>query len=340
MPTRRTGLARGIPPVIPGSIRDGAGKGVVADHVPYAQLLNHDRLVLADEPGSELMQIIPPPVGDPGVYFGDFHTCPVPVGRSILLAGQRALGAGESYPVAGLMSGVGDLFSGRERDQRGNSGVDPHYIVATRQWRRPALADERNKPASGLVAAHCGSGGFGARRQGPRPADIQRCIHLREPQFPVAPAETRPRVLGRRTRPLAGLELRIARPLLPERDESALQMAEGLLKRDGGHIAEIGQPLLTLPLSQQRRVLDIRDAFPALMPRYGASLKAKVVHLPDAAKRSQQFACLIRQWIETVLIRSLHTLCHSSYYTAISRERRERRFATRLCTGIHTPQIG
>jgi hypothetical protein len=55
------------PQLPPGRVGDGAGQVMVADQVPHAQVLDHDRLVIADEPGRELAQEISAAVGDPGM---------------------------------------------------------------------------------------------------------------------------------------------------------------------------------------------------------------------------------------------------------------------------------
>jgi hypothetical protein len=83
---------------------------VVADHVPDAQVLDHDRLVVADEPGRELVQEVFAAVGDPGVDPGDLDAGLVPVRGALLGAGQPPLRPCEPVPVAALLPGVGDLL--------------------------------------------------------------------------------------------------------------------------------------------------------------------------------------------------------------------------------------
>src|SRR5690606_15671695 len=51
----------------PRRIIDVFGEGAVADHVRDSEALHHDRLVLTDQAGGELLEMVPAPVGNPGV---------------------------------------------------------------------------------------------------------------------------------------------------------------------------------------------------------------------------------------------------------------------------------
>src|SRR5690606_12294399 len=48
----------------PGRVADGAGQAAVLHHVPNGEVLDHDRLVLTNEPSGQLVQVVTPAVGD------------------------------------------------------------------------------------------------------------------------------------------------------------------------------------------------------------------------------------------------------------------------------------
>ena len=51
----------------PSGIADRAGQLVIADHPEHVQVLDHDRLVFANEPSAEFLEMVPPPVNYPGM---------------------------------------------------------------------------------------------------------------------------------------------------------------------------------------------------------------------------------------------------------------------------------
>ena len=67
---------------------------------------------------------------------------------------------------------------------------------------------------------------------------------------------------------LAGLELRVACPLVEERRERALQMPQRLLQRDRRHLGQERQVLRTLPLGQHRGRLHVADALAQLIREF------------------------------------------------------------------------
>src|ERR1035437_4217479 len=81
-------------------------------------------LVLADEPGRDLMQEISPPAGDPGMDARDLEPGLVPVRRALPGAGQPPQRQREPGPVAALVPGIGDLLPGRQGHQRRDPRID------------------------------------------------------------------------------------------------------------------------------------------------------------------------------------------------------------------------
>ena len=294
------------PQLPPARVGDGAGQAVVAEHVADLQVLDHDRLVLADESSRELVQVVTAAVGDPGVHPGHPPAGLLPVRRPALRAGVRALRPREPDAVGPLVARVGDLLPGGQGDQGGDARVDPDHGIGGRAVLDGDLAQQRHVPAARAVAGHGHGRGLGPVRQWARPADVERLGHLRQRQRAVPVAERRARVFGRRPRSPLGLERRVLRPLLPEVRERALQVPQCLLQRHAGHLAEVGPFGVALPRGQHRRRLDVGHAALLGVPRLGASFQRQVVNLPHAPERPVQLLGLLIGRIEAVLERPLH----------------------------------
>ena len=124
-----------------------------------------------------------------------------------------------------------------------------------------------------------------------------------------------------------------------------------LLPRYRGHLVEVGQRPRPFPPHQQRRGLQVGDAFVPLAPGSGAGIQREAIHLRDAAEGAGQSGCLFRRGIEAVLIRPLHHLRRASHassavrivgsvriVTAQHAAGREQRFLPGLKAGVSMPQ--
>jgi hypothetical protein len=294
----------------PTCIGDRAGQAMIADHVPHAQILDHDHLVFTDEIGSELVQEIPSPIGDPGMGTGDVYSCLFPVSGALSLPGEQSLGAGEPCPIATLEPRVEDFLSGGQRDQGGNPGIDPDGGFRLGKRFDRAFTQQRYEPSARRISRHGHRGRLRVRRQRTRPAYGQRFAHPRQRQLSVSPPEPATGVLGGLTGPFPGFEFRITRSFFPECDECALEMTERLLKGYGRHIAEICEIVTPLPFRQHRGSLLVRDT---LLPLHSGSalIQRKVPDHADAAERPRQLRGLISRGIEAVLVGSLHQFRHT-----------------------------
>src|SRR5207249_1928323 len=93
---------------------------------------------------------------------------------------------------------------------------------------------------------HCGGGGSFWKRT--RPTDIQRLLHLGQPQNLAIPAEGRAGILGGLF-VMACLEGGIASPTLKEVGEGTIQMAQSLLEWHTGDFSEKGLLMLMFECS-------------------------------------------------------------------------------------------
>lgn len=183
--------------VRPGRVGDGARELAVPQQVADGQVLDHDRLVLTDEPSGELVEEVPPPVGDPCVDAGNATAGLDPVVRARGLAGQFPLRPGQAGAVVPLVLRVGDLLPGRQGHQGRDARVDADRVRRGRGWCDGVLAQQGHEPAPRSIAGHRHRRGLRTLGQRTRPADVQRLGHPRQCQLPVAPREGGAGVLGR-----------------------------------------------------------------------------------------------------------------------------------------------
>ena len=232
---RTTGTCTPACPAAPASAASEMARArrVVAEHVADLQVLDHDRLVLADEPSRQLVQVVAAPVGDPGVHPGDLAGGPSPGSPTRAACGPAPVAPGRAGP-------------GRARSWRGlvtfspvdrvTSDVTPASTPTTASVGR-AVLDGAPRTAGTRASAPPGP-----RTRSPCWARHPRAAAATS-GCPAArsssPASARRPGSGTRTgctpptpaTRLLGLERRVLRPLLPEVRERALQVPQALLQR-------------------------------------------------------------------------------------------------------------
>jgi len=288
----------------PGRVGDRTGQLAVPNHAGHIQVLDHDRLVLTNEPSGELVQEISTTVGDPCVDARDPKSGPSPVVGSFLLTCQPSLCASEPHLITLTMPRVGDLLPCRQCDQAGDTSIDTDRGSRWSQVSYLGLNQQRQVPPASRVTRHGHSRRLGPFGQRTRPANRQRSVHFGQPKLPVAPAERRSGVLRRRLPTLPGLEPWVLRASAPEVGECALQVPQALLQRHRRHVVEERQIISALPLRQQRRRLAIGHAAPLGVPGTCPDRQGLVVHQPDAAKGLQQLPFLRSSWREPIPVRT------------------------------------
>lgn len=234
----------------PRSVRDSACQSVVAFHVPDAEILDHDCLVLADESSGQLVEMVATSVRDPGLDSRQRKASLQLVGGTVLFSRETALGMTQSSPLAAFMAWVGDLLSGGKGCQGGQPQVHTDGLIRCWKWLQGRVFDQqRDEPPSSTVARHCDGRGLGSSRQRTRPHNVQRLLHLRQGQISVPPTKRGAGVLGGGSRPALGLEARVLSLLPQEGAEGGLQVAKRLLKGDRRNLVEKGQ-VRPLPLGE------------------------------------------------------------------------------------------
>lgn len=290
------------PELRPTRVGDRSRQGPVPQHPGHVEVLDHDRLVLTNEPSGDLVEVVAPSVGDPG----DSAAGLVPVGRSSGLAGEAPLGGGEPGVIVPLVPRVGDLLAGREREQCRDPDIDTDGGRDGHVVRDRGLDQDRHEPASSRIAGHRDRGRLRAAGQRTRPDDVQWLGHLREGEPPITPPERRPRVLSRRTRTFARLEPRVPAALAEEVRERLLQVPQGLLQWNAGDLGEERQIRIAFPLGEHRRGLGVAQVGTRRVPSRRARVQCSVEDKTCTTERAQQLLGLPRCRTEAVLERPLH----------------------------------
>jgi hypothetical protein len=302
----------------PGRVADRPGKRVVGGHASHVQVLDHDRLVFADESSRQLVQMIAASVGDAGVDAGNPQTGPATVVGPLLSAGQDPLRLGESLEVPEPVAWVRDLLPCRQRHQRGQPGVNADLRLGWRQRMDGRVLDpQRDVPAASRVAADGHGAWLATFGQRAGPADVEWPGQPDQGELPVLEAEGRARVLGGVTLPSLGLEPRIASTTCPEGHEGALEVPQALLKRNRGHLVQERQLLSPLPGGEHRRGLRVGEPSLFGVPGSRPDVQRPVVDHAHAPERAAQHGRLLGRRVEAVTIgaldhgRTLVPACHS-----------------------------
>lgn len=139
----------------PRRVADSSCECMVLEHVSNGEVLDHDRLVLTNEPSGDLVQVIASPVGDTRTNLRDPATGFLPVRRTLGLPRESPMDAGQTDAVTPLMAGVCNLLSARQSQQLVKSSVYPGHRVGDGE--RPhgwVLAQQGHKPTPGPIPRH------------------------------------------------------------------------------------------------------------------------------------------------------------------------------------------
>ena len=306
MPTRLVLEHR--PQLRPGRITDRAGQTVIPKQVGDRQILDHDRLVLTNEPSTHLVKEITPPINDPSMDPSHPRPCLGPVVGTSLFAGQSALRLDQRDTLAPLMSGVGNrpvhVRQTRDRPGQGEQTTHPSIdadltVIGWPAWHCD-LHEYRHVPSASWIPRHGHRGRHRTRWEWTRPANRQRFGHLRQCELPVTVAEAGTGVLRRCPGLLARFEPRIAGSPVEEAGECLLQVPQALLQRHTGHHVQKRQVLAAFPTSQQSRRLGIAGTALLTAPRCGSGFQSHVVHEPDTTEGPRQRCRLTFGGIETI----------------------------------------
>ena len=130
------------------AIRDRACEAPVLHHARHVQVLDHDHVVLADQPGADAVQEIPPGVADLAVRAGHLRRGLDPVRGAFPAAGHTPLVAGQVAGLACQVSRIGDLLTVRCHGEVGHAEINTDGMPGLLQGLRGVAVDgEGHVPA-------------------------------------------------------------------------------------------------------------------------------------------------------------------------------------------------
>ena len=314
VPARRAGLGGGVPPVdhdqvpagplalvgelaaelAPAAVADRAGQVPVADHAGDVQVLDDDHVRRADQAGAGAVQVVLPRVADLAVGAGYLRRGLGSVRGAFPAAGQAPLVAGQVPGLARQVPRVGDLLPVRGDGQVCHAQVDADRVPGRLQRLRSGGVDGKGHvPAAVRVPGHDHHRGVhrGHVHVWPGPGEPQRAGRLGQPQLPGVQGEGTAGVVGALAA-AAGLEPRVTGAPGDERGERFVLVAEHLLQRHTGDLAEEGQGRVLLHEGQRGIGLGVGGARPLGLPAGLPGGQGPVPHHADAAEGAVQHLLL------------------------------------------------
>ena len=344
VPACRAGFARRIPPVdhdqfpavplafvrklpaelTPAAVADGAGETPVADHVLDGEILDHDHVVLAYEPGAGPVQVVAPGVTDLTVGAGNLGFRLGPVRGTVLAAGQASLVAGQITGLAFQVPGIRHPppVAGHGEVLHAQVGADGPPGLRQR-FRAVAVDHERHVPAAIRLPGdnhHCGVE-YRRVRGWPGPYEPQRGGRLRQPESAVFHAERRAGVVGGLPG-AAGLEPGIAGTPGEERGKRFVLVPQRLLKGHGRDLVQERQVRVFLQYGQRPVGFRVRGALALPVPAGLPPGQRPVPHHADAAERAVQHRLLLSVGVGPAPVRRPHAHMIASFFAKTAEARR------------------
>ena len=284
------------PELRPACARDSASQTVVTDHTRHVQVLNRDHVVTAYEVSADLVQEVPPRIGDPGVRSSYFDRGLPPIRGAFLASSQPALVALEPTLVAFPVTRVCDLLARREGSEVDKPEVNADVDTCSGERCKIRHLDvEGHVPASGRIASHSHGGRIesGCIDIRPGPHEWQWRTHLRQPQLTLPHPERRAGVGGRLSAS-SRLEPRVASALIEKRLKRGVLMPQRLLQRDRRHLSKEHQPRLALHHRQRGVSLRVGHGLALSSVFCTPTREDSVPHHTHAPERAVQHCPLLR----------------------------------------------
>jgi len=284
----------------PSGVADAPRQRPIADHPTDVEIFDDDRLVFANEPSAQLVEMVPTAVGNTGMQARQLESSLLSVPGSFLGASITTRERALARQLSVVMAGVGDVLAGGERHQTAQSDVEADGSLELQQWfDRRVVAEDRHVPATCSIEAYGDTGRLDAIGQRARPADHQRRHHLREIDLAVLHSEGATCV-DRRSPVVSPLEAGVLRALREEVGVGRLKVPQRLLQRHTRDLVQERQLFGPLPRGQHAILLGVADGFLAAGPRLRARMQGFVVDQSTASQRAPQYRLLLQSWLEAV----------------------------------------
>jgi hypothetical protein len=305
-------------------------KRVVLDHVLDGQTLDADRLVFTDQACGELVQKVTASISYSGMdtshLLGRFGAVLGP----LLLFRVVSLSLRQFLFVFDEEMRIADFLTSGEDHEVFQAQISPNGLL---DWFKVGNLlfdqDGHEIPIRGIFGDGDGAwfAAFGKRA---RPTDSQWLSHLCQRQLPIAPLEGRGGILSALLMAFL-LELGILGLPLEEVHKRFVQMSQGLLCGDAGHLVEPRMRFLFLQVGQHGRGVTVVYPLAVFVVGVGTLAQCPIVHETSTAKRLSKHVLLLRSRIPSVLECSFlfHTSHHSRY--GVKSQQEKGRLASSPC---------
>ena len=292
----------------PRSIVDVLGQSASRE-ASHVELFDNNPIVVSQQPGTSLMQVVPACSRRCRVATGDLDASPPATPGTSRLAGEGPLGFTQAPLSSSCRSQAGNEPAIGERSERGNPKVDANAASAFPDRRFGDLHHKSYRPATRTAAEHARLHGA-IPRQWPVKVDAQPARQSFESQSAILEAEpgkltkaeaiepsfpAKPRKTGLRTglNPPKERLVRIIKPF-----QCATLKADGYTSR-----FRVALP----PLREAAALVDVRTRNANLAIRIYPLLEGGVIKLPLALQQVFERAMLALGRQEAVAVRDYHS---------------------------------
>lgn len=298
----------------PSNIADSLCKAVIFDHVLDSETLNADRLVFTDQACRELMEEVRTSVSNLGMDTRHFETGLVSVLGTSLLFGMATLGLGKLLFIFREEFGIADRFTIGEYHEGFQAKISPYGCISLREMGDLVFHQDAHEVAICTILGNGATRGLGTIRQGTRPADSQRVLHLGKGHFPIPVNKGRTCIRSRLLFALL-MEYGIVPSSFKEVDERLIQMSQCLLQGDRGNIREPCVAFLLFQVRQGCAQIVVVQTDAILIVGVRSFAQCPIVDEPATPKGLGKYFLLFVGWVEPVSVGSLlfHVLQYSSY---------------------------
>lgn len=286
---------------------DCARQTTVLDHILDAQVLNHDRLVFANELSRELVNKVLSLVGDFGVEFCDSLPRFLAILGAFDLARESLLGSLERREGSVEPTRIVSVFTGRECGEAVEPEVNPDGMlkgIESLERLDDIFNQKADVPATRRVEGHGDRAWLSVLWKGPRPPNVERFLQLGKGELVLAPGEAVAREL-RFASVTTLFELGIASFLLEEASEVLMEVTECLLEGNFTWLPQKSELFLLLPLSEPGALLSVTKSAVLVFPCFLAISESLVVNQTNTAEGLAKQGLLLGCGIEAISIASL-----------------------------------
>lgn len=284
----------------PASIADASGQRSIASHSTYAEVLDYNRLVFANESSTQLVEIVPTSVGNFCMQASQLAPGFVSILRAFLLPGQTSRQEAFSLQLPIVMPRVYKVLSSGKRHQAIQPDVYPNSLFHFgKRLNRRVVTQDRNMPSPSRVKADGHTAGLGVLRKWSRPDDAQGLFHFGQKYLAIAHPERTSGELSRTTiAPF--LKFRVLSTLGEEVRIGGLKVSQRLLKRDRRDFVEERKVFGLLPSREPAGLLNVGQGLLSAGPRLGPVMQSAIVNQAAATNCTMQQGFLVTRRIETI----------------------------------------